>query len=456
LNRPEDPHILPALLGALHQEEAEGTLLLEQNDGCRRIHWIQGQVVYLQSDVAGEQFGNYLLRQGILDLQALKDLLANEERFRLGEKVIQWGLMTVEERDLHLRSLQEQVMLHALEHPVLGLDWKPGNSDLFLEGDLRLDIRHRPFVWMAFQEVRNDESLLEGLQRYADWRWAAPSDLLTSIEDLPLTPQEAYAVSLLSPEPVGFATFRALSHGLSDVQCAKLLLGLWAIGGLRLVQGPLPRWMPEAPPPPEPVASVPTPEAFPSQAPEEVPLALDAESAPSGEPEAPSESLPMALALDEAPKSPESESETPEERAKQLTRQAKRLFQQGRMAEGIRCLEEAVRLNREGPGAYEAWILLGRQRMANPAWTMRAIEALQVAAHLRPKAAEPWTLMGEVYRRKGFLANAKASYRKALELEASTPIPMDLLPLEDPAEAPPPPSGLLGRFRSLLGGKEKD
>ena len=89
------PSTLPAVMGLLCQERAEGVLLLDQNDGHRRLYWQDGNLVYLQSDVAGEQFGNYLLRQGILDFAALNELLANEERFRLGEKVVQWGLMSV-------------------------------------------------------------------------------------------------------------------------------------------------------------------------------------------------------------------------------------------------------------------------------------------------------------------------------------------------------------------------
>ena len=51
--------------------------MLEQNDGVRRLHWLRGELVYLQSDAAGEQFGNYLLRQGILDFAGLNELLAN-------------------------------------------------------------------------------------------------------------------------------------------------------------------------------------------------------------------------------------------------------------------------------------------------------------------------------------------------------------------------------------------
>lgn len=473
MTRAEAPDILPALVGALHQQGAEGTLVLEQNDGTRRLHWAAGELVYLQSDAAGEQFGNYLLRQGILDLPALNELLSNEERFRLGEKVVQWGLMGVEERDLHLRSLQEQVMIHALEHPVLNADWKPGGSDLHLGGDLRLRINHRHFMWSVFQEAHNEDSLCGLLGARAEWRWAAPSGLIDALADLPLTPQAAYAVSFLGPEPVGFETFHALSHGLDEGQAAKLLMALWALGGLRLVQGkapvlgpapsaPAPEPPPSRPLPPTPPPLPPTPAPLPPLPPVAAPtpakipaVELDFAPRPDLAASAPELAPADAVLLSEDPGAPAIEEESPSKKAKLLTRQAKRLLLQGRPAEAIRFLEEAVRHDPEGEGAYEPWLLLGKHRMANPAWATRAIEALQAASRLRAKAAEPWALMGEVYHRKGFDTNAQACFRKALELDPSVAVPpdIDLKAREaDPAEAPPP--GLLGRFKALLGGRE--
>ena len=231
--RPHVPQILPAILGALRQEQAEGLLTLEQNDGTRRIHWSSGEIVYLQSDVAGEQFGNYLLRQGILDFPALSELLANEERFRLGEKVVQWGLMSLDERDLHLRSLLEQVMIHALEHPIVEMEWKAGPPQGLLSEDLRFKLDHRQFVWTTFHEAHNLGDLCDLLYAESAWRWVAPADLLGLLGDLPLTPRVAYALSFLGPEPVGYETFLSLS-GMDEEEGAQLLMTLWALGGLSI------------------------------------------------------------------------------------------------------------------------------------------------------------------------------------------------------------------------------
>ncbi|MDR3682653.1 MAG: hypothetical protein P4L11_02895, partial [Geothrix sp.] len=97
---PETPvrHFLPALMGSLHQQKAEGELVLEQNDGTRRLYWAQGDLKYLRSDSIGEQFGNFLIRRGVLDMAALKELLSDGEGARMGDRVVQWGLMTHQER----------------------------------------------------------------------------------------------------------------------------------------------------------------------------------------------------------------------------------------------------------------------------------------------------------------------------------------------------------------------
>ena len=236
MTRSQVPQILPAIMGTLRQERAEGMLTLEQNDGTRRIHWSSGDVFFLQSDVAGEQFGNYLLRQGILDFPALSELLANDERFRLGEKVVQWGLMSLDERDLHLRSLQEQIMIHALEHPIIEIEWKAGTARSQLSEDLHFKLDHRQFVWTTFHEAHNLGDLSDLLYAESQWQWVAPIDLLSILGDLPLTPQVAYALSFWGLEPVGYETFLSLS-GMDDEEGARLLVTLWALGGLSLSHG---------------------------------------------------------------------------------------------------------------------------------------------------------------------------------------------------------------------------
>jgi tetratricopeptide (TPR) repeat protein len=442
-------------MGSLHQQKAEGELVLEQNDGTRRLYWANGDLKYLRSDAVGEQFGNFLIRRGVLDMASLKELLADGEGSRVGDRVVQWGLMTREERDERLHELLGSVLLHAMEHPILRMTWIPEALDDNLSGDLQFRMDHRLLVWDTFRNAKIDRELVEMFRSEPDWRWKAKPNLLEALSDLPLTPTLAYALSLLGTEPLGCDTIGALT-GLPQEEASRLVATLWALGGLTLVRGELPL-VPKAEPPPPP----PPPEPEPEPEPELEPILLIQEDLipPPAIPFHPdsieldvSEPTPTSL-----PAPPVEEAEpSPAERARHLLVKAKSYVMQERTSEAIRALEQAIKLDGDSPGAFESWMLLGRLRLSNPAWSTRAIEALQVASRLNPRAAEPWALMGELYHRKGFRANAQGCFRRALELDPSVAVPPGWA-LEDPAmpQHREAQGGLMGKLRGMFG-RDKD
>ena len=472
LTQTAQPNHLPAILATLRQQHRDGELVLEQNDGMRRLYWRAGELVYLQSDAAGEQFGNYLLRRGILDLAGLNQLLASDDRSRLGEKVVQWGMMSLDDRDAHLRQLQEQVMVNALEHPILRLTWNPDSGNVMLSEDLHLKLDHRHFIWNTFQEAHDLQPSFDLLHSHSDWKWEGIPSLLEAVSDLPLNPATAYALSFLGSEPISFDTFLSLSS-LGEEDSARIFLILWAVGVLSLTQGQLPALAPA----PAAPAAVPPPAPTPAVVPPPPPAPL-----PPPAPPLPVQAAPVVIELDpehsfvlpEAPEFIELEPErdpvpmpagapltqSPMERAASLHRKAKSFHLQERIGEAIHCLELSVQLDPASEAAYGVWLLLGQLRMSNPAWSTRAINALQAASRIQPKAAEPWISMGEVYYRKGFRTNAVACFHKALELDPSVPIPPEVdyrdLEAEVPPEpAPPQPASLFSRFKSILGTPDK-
>lgn len=444
-------HFLPALMGSLHQQRAEGELVLEQNDGTRRLYWADGDLKYLRSDAVGEQFGNFLIRRGVLDMASLKELLSDGEGSRVGDRVVQWGLMTVEERDERLHELLGSVLLHAMEHPILKMTWIPGGLDENLSGDLQFRLDHRWLVWDTFQSAKIDRELVEMFRSEPDWRWRALPNLLEALSSLPLTPTLAYALSLLGTEPLGCETIASLT-GLPQEQAAKLVATLWALGGLDLVRGELPLLPKEElpPPAPEPVIEL---EAEPEPEPEPILLIQDDLVPP------PAHFMSDSLELDLPEPTParlppiamEEAEPSATERARRLLVKAKSYMMQDRTSEAIRSLEQAIKLDGDSPGAFESWMLLGRLRLSNPAWSTRAIEALQVASRLNPRAAEPWALMGELYHRKGFRANAQGCFRRALELDPSVAVPAGWS-LEDPTlPTKEAQAGLMGKLRGMFG-----
>jgi tetratricopeptide (TPR) repeat protein len=461
-------------MASIRQAALDGELVLEQNDGTRRLYWSQGNLIYLQSDVAGEQFGNYLLRQGILDFPALNELLANDERYRLGEKVVQWGMMTIQERDCHLLSLQEQVMIHALEHVVIDLTWNPGSMAVRLSEDLHFKLEHRAFIWNTFQEAHNLTTVSDLLYDEQDWKWEGSINLLETVSDLPLNPTMAYALSFLGTESISFETFLSLSR-LPEGDAARLMVTLWALGALTLTRGQLPSVVPPPPLPPVPERMTPLePLAFPPLPPTPSAPLAPLEPRPYVEPILellPLTAQPEFLDFDPhppkpAPAPPPPPPPVPEEapmdaatKARKLVLKAKQMALQDRIVEAIRALEQSVQLDPEEGSAFEAWLLLGKLRMGNPAWSTRSIDALQTASRLHPKAAEPWAAMGEVYFRKGFKTNAIACFQRALELDPSVPIPPDVDFREEGVRSQPQPQAqsgsLFGRFKSMLGRTEK-
>jgi len=476
-------HFLPALMGSLHQQRAEGELVLEQNDGTRRLYWRGGNLIDLRSDAVGEQFGNFLIRRGVLDMAALKELLADGEGARMGDRVVQWGLMTVAERDARLHELLGSVLLHAMEHTILKMSWIPSVLNKSLSGDLTFRLDHRRLVWGTFQSAKIGRELEEMFRREPDWRWGARPDLLDSLSDLPLTPALAYALSLLGSEPLGYETIGSLS-GLPSEESARLVATLWALGGLNLAQGELPqppkapRTSSPAPKPPremeptleiimEPESALTLEEEGPESIltiqedfpPPLVPRMLrplppppaEAMARTAPQPTTPPASLPTPTEVPSLPAGVDEESLSAPERAHHLLAKAKSYVIQGRTSEAIRALEQSIKFDGESPAAYEVWLTLGRLRLGNPAWSTRAVEALQVASRIRPGAAEPWALMGELYHRKGFHANAQGCFRRALELDPSVAVPSDYA--EDKSPSPPSADqgGLMGKLRTMLG-----
>ena len=461
-------------MGSLLQQQAAGELVLEQNDGTRRLHWLNGHLHHLRSDAVGEQFGNFLIRRGVLDMASLKELLADGEGSRVGDRVVQWGLLTTTERDEQLHELLGSVLLHAMEHPILRMTWLPAAPGEGITVEHQFQLNHRRLVWDTFQSAQIDRELIEMFRSEPDWRWQARPNLLESLSDLPLTPSLAYALTLFGTEPLGCNTIAALA-GLPQEEAARLVATLWALGGVSLVSGTLPlmSFVPSEPlplppvvrepplvliPPPVPEMEVeddfePEPEFLADPDPDPEPLLLAQEDLLPSAPATVFPSLSLEAPVPQAtPPSVEEGSLTPRERARRLLVKAKSYVMQERTSEAIRALEQAIKLDGESPAAFESWLLLGRLRISNPAWSTRAIEALQVASRLNPRSAEPWALMGDLYHRKGFRANAQGCIRRALELDPSVAVP-EGWSRREPAE-PPVREGqtsLMGKLRGMFG-----
>ena len=425
---------LSVLLGTLRQSAGDGELILRQNDGVRSLYLSQGELIHLRSMVAGEQFGSHLLRKGIFDLRMLEQLLASDQNQRIGVKVIQGGFLNPAERDEQLRELQEMVMVCALERPIHHWAWNPGSKERFLSDDLHFQLQHRHFVWRTFQGSKDLVDLLEELEHQTSWKWQGLGDVLGILSDLPLTPNIAYALTFLSTEPISFETFQFLSN-LPPKEAGQLIGTLWALGALALCEGKLPALPPEMPvaalrnlpvlsPQPTPVMdpkglNLPADQQPPLHQP--IPAGQAGNLPPSRIPEKPSPSP-----LDRTSPQPQAAPPVSEDGVLQLILRARQQISGGRPADAIRTLEEAVSLRPNDDESYEILLMLGNLRMANPAWSAKAIANFRNAARIHPEKAEPWIAMGAVYRTNGFDLDATNCYLKARKLEPAVQVPADM------------------------------
>ncbi len=467
MDRPVPPMNLSALLGALRQDTREGELILKQNDGVRRLYLSEGELIHLRSEVAGEQFGSYLLRKGIFDSRMLTQLLASDEPKRIGVKVIQGGLLTPKERDEHLQSLQEMIMVHALDLPILSWAWNPGPEANFLSYDLHFQLQHRHFIWRTFQGSNDLTDLVDVLEHKTTWKWKGQGDLLTILGELPLTPSIAYALTFLSDDPISFETFHFLSN-LDRADAGRLIGTLWALGALALSEGEMPSLPLPGPPsasakqafdlPPAPVSDVrlhdlppgkqnvlPPPQPGITTRPETIKQAPNPGGQPAPPPDRPRPQLPAAPSSHEG-------------QARKLINQARQQSSSGSEADAIHTLESAISLRPVDDDAYEIWMMLGKLRMANPAWSSRAIAELRHATQICPGKAEPWIALGEIYRGMGFDLDATNCYLKARKLDPSVQIPLDV-DFSAQATAVPQPKGkkkgILSSLHTFLGGGGK-
>lgn len=287
------------------------------------------------------------------------------------------------------------LLARALGQPVLQASWEP--MEHASAADEGVDLRGA--LWEGYRAA-DFHRLPEGaLQGDDEAHWRAHGDVLEALAGSSLTPALAYAASRLGVDPMSLEGIASLT-ALSREEAARLVAALWAMGVMTREEGP----------------------SFALEHPE--PAIQERGAKVRG----------GALGEGSAARA---------ERASDLWLEAQAYAKEGRTSEAIRALEETLRWAGEGRDAYDPWLLLGRLRMGNPAWSHRAMEALRVAARLDARAAEPWVLMGGIYRDKGLAVNAEGCYRRAQALDPRVVIP-------PPLEPPPAESGEVSPVRRHL------
>jgi hypothetical protein len=136
-----------------------------------------------------------------------------------------------------------------------------------------------------------------------------------------------------------------------------------------------------------------------------------------------------------------------------LVRDGVKLMEQEKYWDAIQLLEQAVPLE-EGRPRQKARVLLARCYLKNPKWIHRAEETLQTAIKEDAGYAEPYYILGTIYKGGGLKNRALSMFRKTVELKPEhEEARRELANLEpqDALEAPPPPES--GGFLKKIFGK---
>lgn len=108
--------------------------------------------------------------------------------------------------------------------------------------------------------------------------------------------------------------------------------------------------------------------------------------------------------------------EDPIEKAREIYRKAKTLFNQKNFPMAIKALEEAINLD---PSRADYVLFLGKCQAQIPSLKHKAEETLRKASELESWNAEPYAALGMLFYSERLFKRAEGYFRKALELEPS-------------------------------------
>jgi tetratricopeptide (TPR) repeat protein len=132
-----------------------------------------------------------------------------------------------------------------------------------------------------------------------------------------------------------------------------------------------------------------------------------------------------------------------------LVRRAEGHMKEAKFWDAIQLLEQAEEMATGRP-KQKTRVLLARCYLQNPKWLHQAEDVLQKAVKEDPSYAEPFMMLGIMYKNGGLKSRALGMFRKVVELkpdyeEAAKEVEA-LEPKAEPAEEEPPPGGLLKKF----------
>ena len=219
---------LPQILRRVFIEQLRGTLTLTRGDDVRRLYFEKGELRVATSSRQGQRLGAFLLRRGRVsedEIRRALDETARQKGSRLGQKLVERGLLTRAVIDAEMKRLVEEIVFSAFEWDSGEYRFEPSSAVLdpnvvltFSTAAIIVEGIRRLPEGPVFRERLGDGARVLRLAR----------DPMSRYQYLPLAPQEAYVLSRID----GLLDLDSLLSiaGPSRLSSAKTLYALLSCG----------------------------------------------------------------------------------------------------------------------------------------------------------------------------------------------------------------------------------
>jgi curved DNA-binding protein CbpA len=219
---------LPQILRRIFLEQLRGTLTLSRGAELRRLYFEKGELKTATSSREAQRIGSFLRRRGRItyeDLNWAVEEIARQQGSRLGQKLVERGILSRAVIDAEMKRLVEEIVYSAFEWDSGEYRFEP--STAVLDPDIVLSFSTAAIIVEGIRRLPEAPIFRE---RLGDGRRVLrlARDPMSRYQYLPLAPQEAYVLSRID----GLLDVDSLLSiaGASRAAAAKILYALLSCG----------------------------------------------------------------------------------------------------------------------------------------------------------------------------------------------------------------------------------
>ena len=219
---------LPEVLRRIYLEQRKGTLVLSHGEEVRRLVFEKGELRTATSSRETQRMGTFLKRRGRLtdeDLSWALQEISRQSGSRLGKTLVHQGLLPKSVIDAEMKRLVEEIVFSAFQ-------WESGEyafepSTAVLDPDIALSLSTAAIIVEGIRRLPEGPLFRERLgDGHRVLRLAR--DPMSRYQYLPLTPQEAYALSRIDGT-LDVDSLLAIAGGTRSV-ASKVIYALLSCG----------------------------------------------------------------------------------------------------------------------------------------------------------------------------------------------------------------------------------